>query len=266
MSVYNYPNNEKALVRLQVDLKEEINTYVFIIHLVDLPENRLTISFCQAFNQALDKILLVFDTEFEAQARRYKSGEKDQLRGFVVTTSSGKFFSNGLNIEQSLGKKDFGLVFSAMIARVLEFKLPTIAAVNGHAFAGGCMIASMHDYVVMNKFRGYICMNEIDIDFPLDHGTFQFMRSRLSSPRYVHKCLVDGHRFTAEEGIQAGLVDFAVDKDQVLQTSIDLGIKLSKKVINGGTTYGLMKSQKNKEAISSLLTERVRPGMRNSKL
>ncbi|OLY83327.1 Enoyl-CoA delta isomerase 1, peroxisomal [Smittium mucronatum] len=150
---------------------------------------------------------------------------------------------------------------------MMTFRLPTIAAVNGHAFAGGCMLASMHDYVVMGTDKGFICMNEIDIDFPLDFGTFEFMRTRLNSPKNVHLCLVEGKRFTASEAVRAGLVDIAVPNSQVFKVARELGNLKSKLTIkNAGRTYGLMKAEKNRRAVEAMLDLRMKPGEYLAKL
>ena len=62
-----------------------------------------------------------------------------------------------------------------------RYPMPTIALINGHAFAGGLMLAMFHDYRVMNPHRGYLCLNELDFGAPLRPPSM-FLPSSLSFP------------------------------------------------------------------------------------
>ena len=89
----------------------------------------------------------------------------------LVTTSSGKIYSNGLDLEW-LGEHPkeadaFMASVHKLLHRLLFFPVPTVAALNGHAFAGGCMLALAHDYRVMREDRGYLCLNEIELGMNL---------------------------------------------------------------------------------------------------
>ena len=54
-----------------------------------------------------------------------------------------------------------------VINSFLCLPIPTVALINGHAFAGGCLLALAHDYRIMRSDRGYMCMNEILLPSPL---------------------------------------------------------------------------------------------------
>ena len=54
-----------------------------------------------------------------------------------------------------------------LLGRVLGFPAYTVAAVNGHAFAGGAMLACAHDQIIMRADRGYWCLPEVDLGLPL---------------------------------------------------------------------------------------------------
>jgi enoyl-CoA hydratase/carnithine racemase len=85
-------------------------------------------------------------------------------KGVVITTSTiTKFYSNGLDYENAIKDPTFfsGSLFP-LWRRLITYPMPTVALLNGHAFAGGLMTAMMHDYRIMNPHKGFVCLNELD--------------------------------------------------------------------------------------------------------
>ena len=126
-------------------------------------ENRFNPAFVAAINAALDTV------------------EAADGAAALVTVGEGKFFSNGLDLDWILGSGEAGMRFVAvdflgMLRRVLALPVPTVAALNGHTFAGGCLLAMAHDYRFMRKDRGYICMNEIELPMPLSPAMAALLR------------------------------------------------------------------------------------------
>lgn len=102
---------------------------IYLLTFTNPPDNRLVTPFCEAFILALD----ILEEKYE--------------RGVVVTTSGvGKFYSNGMDIEHARWTGGYlkGKLY-ALWKRILVFSRPTVALINGHAFAGGFMTAMMHD-------------------------------------------------------------------------------------------------------------------------
>lgn len=93
---------------------------VYLLTFISPPDNRLRTDFCQAFILALDII------------------EVSYTPGVVVTSSSSpKFFSNGLDLEHAFDTPRYYLdSLFAMYSRLASYPMPTVALVNGHAFAG----------------------------------------------------------------------------------------------------------------------------------
>ncbi|KAJ2130460.1 hypothetical protein GGF48_002002, partial [Coemansia sp. RSA 921] len=90
---------------------------VFILHLNNGAENRFTLQFVHELMQALDHIDHVLDTLDSTHAER---------GGALVTTSSGKFYSNGLAIEAAMEQGDtFYVPYMRMLARMLTLRIPT---------------------------------------------------------------------------------------------------------------------------------------------
>ncbi len=128
----------------------------------------------------------------------------------LVTVGGGKFYSNGLDLEW-LGQNvdayaSYVESVQALLARVLTLPVPTVAAVNGHAFGAGAMLATAHDVRVMRSDRGYFCFPEVDIHIPFTAGMAALIQSKLT-PRAAIDAMTTGRRFSAPQASAAGLVD-----------------------------------------------------------
>jgi enoyl-CoA hydratase/carnithine racemase len=102
---------------------------------------------------------------------------------------------------------------------VLAFPIPTVAAVNGHAFAAGAMLALAHDFRVMRADRGFFCFPEVDIKIPLAPGMTALIKSRLS-PGVFRDLILTGVRVGGFEAKEQGIVDEAVPLHEVLPRAI----------------------------------------------
>lgn len=127
---------------------------VFVLDFGD-DENRFSPDWLTTVNSLLDTIV------------------DDPNPAALVTTGSGKFYSNGLDLEWLSGHADEAARniadVHALLARLLTFPVPTVAAVNGHAFGAGAMLAMAHDFRVMRADRGYF-------SFPKPTSTFPSLR------------------------------------------------------------------------------------------
>ena len=88
----------------------------------------------------------------------------------LVSTGEGKFYTNGLDLDWLAGYPEAGAFLAGvnqLNARLLTLPLPTVAAVNGHAFGAGAVLAIAHDIAVMRADRGYWCMPEADLGLPV---------------------------------------------------------------------------------------------------
>jgi Delta3-Delta2-enoyl-CoA isomerase len=141
----------------------------------------------------------------------------------LVTTASGRIYSNGLDLDW-LGQhgdelQSYVANVQALLARMLEFPVPTVAAVPGHVFAAGAMFALAHDFRVMRADRGFFCLPEVDINIPFTPGMAALIQAKLT-PATAHEAMTTGRRFGGVDAAAAGLVDTAVPEDEVLTTAL----------------------------------------------
>ena len=199
-------------------------------------ENRFNPAFVSDFNIALDTV--------------------ESACGALVTTSHGKLYCNGLDLNWMMSQpqggndvKRFMASFHALLARILTFPGPTVAAVQGHAFAGGCMLALAHDYRVMRSDRGFMCMNEIELGMSLTPGMNAFIKCRVPALSW-RAMMLQGHRFSGTEAQERGMVDDAVEEAHVLSRAQTIASQWADKA---GETYGALKRDLYAEAANVLL-------------
>jgi enoyl-CoA hydratase/carnithine racemase len=90
--------------------------------------------------------------------------------------------------------------------------MPTAAALNGHAFGAGAMLAMAHDYRVMRVDRGFFCFPEVDIRIPFTPGMAALIQSKLT-PAAAVASMTTGRRFGGTDALQFGIVDATAGKD-----------------------------------------------------
>ena len=195
-----------------IDLRREDD--VFVLRM-DAGENRFHPDFVRAWNAALDEV------------------EGAEGPKALVTTGSGKFYSNGLDLDWMLGEgrsqaSEYLRGVLAVIGRVLVFPAITVAATNGHAFGAGAQLVVAHDYRVMRSGRGFFCMPEIDMKVPLHPGMTAVLQARLPK-RTVHEVIATGRRYAAEDAVAAQIVEEALPEAEVLPRAIAIAAGLAAK-------------------------------------
>jgi enoyl-CoA hydratase/carnithine racemase len=186
---------------------------VFVLRL-DAGENRFEPRLLDPLNAALDEV--------------EGAGKPSAL----VTTGTGKFYSNGLDTAWMDAHPDevggYLARVLALLGRILVFPAVTVAAVNGHAFGAGGQLVVAHDFSVMRRERGYWCMPEIDMPAPLHPGMAALLQARLPL-RSVHESLITGKRYTAAEAAARQIIDEVAEEAAVLPRALELAAALATK-------------------------------------
>lgn len=170
----------------------------------------------------------------------------------LVLTGAGKFFSNGLDLDYMGANPDevesIVVRVQRIYGRILGLDVPTVAAVNGHAFAGGGMLMLGFDQVVMREDRGYFCLPEADLGIPFTPGMNELVRSRLSPP-VAHRAMVTAERFPGTEALAAGIVTELAAEEAVLDRAVELA---AARVGKPRQALGVIKQRLYGEAIELL--------------
>ncbi|MEV6559673.1 enoyl-CoA hydratase-related protein [Nocardia sp. NPDC051756] len=200
-------------------------TYHDKIAVLDLgaDENRFSPAFLDEVNAHLDTIVA------------------DGAQG-LVTTASGKFFSNGLDLDWLGANSGRGPWYVGEVqhifARVLALPVPTVAALPGHAFGAGAMLAIAHDYRVMRADRGYFCFPEVDIRIPFTEGMAALIQAKLT-PKTAIASMTTGRRFGGTDALAVDIVDATAAEGAITDTALALLAPL------GGKDSGTLGAIKN---------------------
>ncbi len=170
----------------------------------------------------------------------------------LVTTATGKIWSNGLDLEwmgaNVVDIPAFVLEVQALFARVLTLGVPTVAAIQGHCFAAGAMLATAHDMRVMREDRGFFCVPEVDINIPFTDGMAALLQARWSKVT-AHEAMTTGRRYGAGDAVAAGIVDAAVAEDAVVSEAV---ARAAAQAGKDGTTLGKIKQVMYAETVRRL--------------
>lgn len=151
----------------------------------------------------------------------------------LVTTNEGRYFSNGLDLkwlQNSRSMSSLTLIrhkFEGLLSSMMKLGIPTIAAVCGHAAAGGFMLALAHDYRFMINGRAVLYMSELDHGMTMPSSLMSVIRSKLL-PAALREVVLKARKFTASEAFGFGFVDgFYDDPAKTLEAAVGEAEKLA---------------------------------------
>lgn len=129
----------------------------------------------------------------------------------TVLTGEGKIFSAGLDLVSldELDRDEFEAFldkFSSTLVQILTAPYPMVAAINGHAVAGGCVLALACDYRVGTEGDFKIGMNELSHGLPLPAAASEIPRAALS-PQTYRTVVMSGVLMEPETAQQIGILD-----------------------------------------------------------
>ncbi len=159
-------------------------------------------------------ILAVFD-EIEAD---------EGVSSVVITSSDEKNWSLGIDVEWIAGAmqrgemdavKDFTYGLGKIFARILQFPMPVVASINGHAFGDGTIMACACDFRFMRADRGYFCFPEVDINIPFFPSMLAIIKKAM--PYYkLEELVYTGKKATGKELEESHVIVKACENPETL--------------------------------------------------
>lgn len=140
------------------------------------------------------------------------------VRG-VILTGRGPFFSFGFDVPELrvLPRERFAPFvreFTTLYANLFTFPKPIVAAINGHAVAGGCMIALAADYRLMVTGKPLIGLNEVTFGAAKFAGSVEMLRHAVGG-RWADRVSLLGRLYSPDEAHSMGLVDEICEPDKI---------------------------------------------------
>jgi len=165
------------------------------------------------------------DLEFcEALTAQLAVCESSPTTRALVLTGSGPMFSAGVDLLRVVdGGADYVRVFLPAMNRMFQalfaFPKPVVAAVNGHAIAGGCILVCAADWRLMSREPGRIGIPELLVGVPFPVVPLEIMRFATDASQ-LQTLAYRGLTLAASDALQYGLVDSVTDADRLFDEAL----------------------------------------------
>lgn len=171
------------------------------------------------------------DTELCRElAARLEDAELGGAKAVVLTGRDG-MFSAGVDLRriQSGGAayvREFLPALSDAFLAVFGFPGPVVAAMTGHAIAGGAVLAAACDRRVLNARQGRVGVTELLVGVPFPLVALEILRCAYGTQRLAGLTFL-GQTYAGEDALARGLVDELAEPDAVVSTAIDTATRLA---------------------------------------
>jgi enoyl-CoA hydratase len=206
-------------------IESESQSNIATLTLADGKVNAMSIEWCQLFSAKLAEL------------------ENDPNVQAVVLTSGERVFSAGVDLKRVVAEEPsyvqpFIDSLCTCFRDAFIFPKPMVVAINGHAIAGGCIIASCGDFRVTHS-RVRIGLPELRVGVPLPAIAVEIVR-RVASPNALQAMLNSGANYRDQAAVDVGLADSIVDKDALVEDAFDHARRLAD---IPAATFRVMKQQ-----------------------
>jgi len=184
-------------------------------------ENRQDLAFANAMLSALEAAI-----------------EDKSHTALVITSSDPKSWSQGVNVawlmqamqaQQHDDIRAFMYGMNKVFSTLLLCPIPTIAAISGHAFGNGAILACACDFRMMRSDRGYFCFPEVDLSIPFLPGMIAFVKKAIPYYRF-NEMKLTGRRVGADELLRDHVLEQAFpDPQSLLEGAVAFAATFSKK-------------------------------------
>src|SRR5262245_8044924 len=163
------------------------------------------------------------------------------IDGPIVLTGAGACFSAGVDLRAILeGPPEYTDTFlaavSAAFLAVFDHPAPVVAAINGHAIAGGCVLAMAADVRLMSS--GLIGLSEVAVGVPFPVAALEICRYSMGSS--VTRAVLQADNVDVRAAAQRGWIDEVVAPDDLFSRAVEIARALGQ---HSETAYAAMKAQ-----------------------
>lgn len=206
---------------------------VAIVRLAHGPVNALDVELC------------------EAVAARFRALVTDPARA-VVVTGSGRAFSAGADLRRYVDEGEpyarrFVPALDELFRSVFCLGKPVVAAVNGHAIAGGCVLAACADVTLMSG--GRIGVPELAVGVPFPRVALEVLRYAVGDA-ITRKLVLGAQTYPTGEAVALGLVDEVLPADGLLAAGVDRARALAASI--PADTFAVTKAQLRRDAVERM--------------
>jgi enoyl-CoA hydratase len=151
----------------------------------------------------------------------------------VVVTGTGRFFSAGLDLFEVFSYPpdvftDFTRRFDEGFAGLFALAKPLVAAVNGHAVAGGAVIAAAADLRLVAEGEGRTGLTELLLGIPFPTSVFEIVRTACDGP-HLTEILYHGRTYLPADACTRRLVDEVVPAAELMPRAIAAATELGRR-------------------------------------
>ena len=142
-------------------------------------------------------------------------GADRSARGVLLTSAHPKLFCPGLDLVTLVeldraSMERFMLLFAEMVWALFGLPKPMVAGINGHAVAGGCILALTADHRVLRRGGAQIGLNEVKVGLPLPWSVSELLRASVP-PNALSQVALLGRNFADDHALRVGLADELAD-------------------------------------------------------
>jgi enoyl-CoA hydratase len=185
------------------------------------------------------------DVELLREVTKVFTGLARSAHPAVVLTGAGRNFSAGVDLRRVIdGGADYVDAFlpalSDAFLAVFTLGKPVVAAVNGHAIAGGAVLACAADHRLMADSGGRIGLTELVVGVPFPPAALEIVRFALGETP-ARTAVVTGHTLEPPDALAGGFIDQLVPAGALLQTAVATALRLG--TVTPADTFRLTKEQ-----------------------
>ena len=199
------------------------------------------------------------DLEFcEALERALESEERGSARALLLTGTGG-IFCAGVDLRRLVAEGPsyvarFLPALDALFLRLLRLEKPLVGALNGHAIAGGAVIAGACDLRLCARGNGTLGVPELKVGVPFP-ATAVALARELFPPALLGQALYLGRIWRAEECLAAGIVDELVEPAELLPRALERARELA---AIPAASFALSKRLRRRPALEELARHATR--------